>query len=955
MKLSASILRNSVLLLFSIISFSVLGQSGTLKGKVLKTDSSAVAFAMIIVNEGEAASQTDFDGTFSLEVSPGVYKIKVMPGEFSLGEKDIVDVVVRKGEVTDLGTIIIGESEGQIMTEVVIKVQKTGVESEEDALKEKFEKKVIAEVVSQEKMTDQGSGDAGEAAKTSPGVSVEGGKYVYVRGLGDRYNKTTLNGLEVPGLDPDKNAVQMDIFPTNVIGGLSINKSFVANMPADFAGGIIDIQIKTPSKRDYGISTSLGYVPTMHFNNEYYTYDRLSGDILAFGAKDRIKPEYNTNISDLALMQQFDPTLAPYQKSSFLDYSLGGHLGNKKVFKNASTLAYTVALSYSEKTRFYEGVEQNRYALATDPDDTKLIVRSTQKGDYGTNEVLATALGGLTYSLGQFNTFNFSAMRLQNGQSQAGVFDFEAPTNNPFRAKQYNLEYNQRTLSNLFLGGNHTFSDSSKWELDWRLSSTFSTMDDPDVRSTRYNLSNATPYGTEAGLPIRIWRSMFETNYAGKVDLTKKFHFNDTTAKLKFGAASTLKARDFIVEYYQILVSKLSDLNIGEDPNEIFTSQNMLGSLDAPSGAGFYAGPPTSFTSYDPNAFNSQSRYFAGYVSSELMLSKKLEAVAGLRVEQFSLLFSGYNDNDDELVRDEQMLNDLDFFPSIGLTYNIKENQKLRLSGTKTIARPTFKEMSFASIIDPLSGITFLGGKNAIDDWDGNLVSTDIYNADVRWEVMMKQAQSVSISSFYKYFINPIEIIQIAGASGNFQPRNVGNAEVFGAELESKIGLVNVSKKLERFAASFNYTFTSSRVEMSDMVRKSKEENARTGEVVGKYRDMAGQAPFLINGGIAYEGPKDSSIFANVKVGLYYNVQGKTLQYVGITERPDVYSVPFHSLNLTASKKFGPKNQYKINIKASNLLNDIKEKVYVSYNTEDQIFSSLVPGRSFKLGFSMKF
>ncbi len=948
-------MKNLLFLLLTVVSFNAFSQSGILKGKVLQTDSSAVAFAMIIVNEGEAASQTDFDGTFSLEVSPGVYKIKVMPGEFSLGEKDIVNVVVRKGETTNLGTIIIGESEGQIMTEVVIKVQKTGVETAEDAAEEKFESKVVSEVISQEEIKEKDAGDAAGVAKSAPGVSVEGGKYVYVRGLGDRYNKTTLNGLEVPGLDPDKNAVQMDIFPSNIIGGLSIEKTFVPYMQADFAGGIINIKVKTPSKRDYGISTSLGYNPSMHFNSNYYTYDRLGGDVLAMGASSRVMPEYNPYATDLSIMQQFDPTLAPFQKSSLLDYSLGGHLGNKKVFKNASTLAYTVALSYSEKTRFYENAQQKRYAIdQNNADNTSLILRTSQIGDYGTNEVLATALGGLTYSLGQFNTINFSAMRLQNGQSQAGIFDFDNQLN-AFTAKQYNLEYNERTLNNFYLGGNHTFSDTSKWELDWRLSSTFSSMDDPDIRSTRYNMSNSSPYGTEAGLPTRIWRSMFETNYAGKVDLTKKFHFNDTTAKLKFGAASTLKARDFIVEYYQILVDKFSDLNIGDDPNEIFTSQNMKGSADAPSGAGFYAGPPSSFTSYDPNAFNSQSRYFAGYVSTELMLSKKLEAIGGVRVEQFSLLFSGYNDNEDVLVRDEEMLNNLDFFPSIGLTYSIKDNQKLRLSGTKTIARPTFKEMSFASIIDPLSGITFLGGKNAIDDWDGDLVSTDIYNADVRWEVMMKQAQSVSISSFYKYFINPIEIIQIAGASGNFQPRNVGNAEVFGAELESKIGLVNVSKKLERFAASFNYTFTSSRVEMSDMVRKSKEENARTGEVVGKYRDMAGQAPFLINGGIAYEGPKDSSVFANVKVGLYYNVQGKTLQYVGITERPDVYSVPFHSLNLTASKKFGPKNQYKINIKASNLLNDIKEKVYVSYNTEDQIFSSLMPARSFKLGFSMKF
>ncbi len=938
-----------------LVSLIAVGQGGIIKGKVVDGKNMPLAFARVLVIGTETAAQTGFEGEFTLNVEAGVHSIKITPMELSLGEKIENNIKVLAGATVDLGIIKIeADPAGKELTTTVIKVAKTGTESEEDALKKKFEQNEIVEEISQEKMDDLGVSDAAEGAKSSPGVSVEGGKYVYVRGLGDRYNKTTLNGLEIPGLDPDKNAVQMDIFPSNVIGGLTIKKSFVADLPADFAGGIIDIQVKTPSKRDIGISTSLGYLPAMHFNSDYYAYDRNSGDVLGNGASSRAIPEYNLSQDNITLMNKFDAALAPYQKSSLLDYSLGAHLGNKKVL-NKGSLAYTVALSYSEKTRFYQDVEQNRYALATNPDITDLITRSTQKGDYGTNEVLATALGGLTYSMSEHTTFNFSAMRLQNGLSQAGVFDFEAPTNDPFKAIQYNLEYNERTLSNFFVGGKHTFSDSSKWELEWKLSPTFSSMNDPDIRSTRYNLSNATPYGTEAGLPTRIWRNMQESNYAGKVDVTRAFKFNDTIAKVKFGGAATMKERDFQIEFYQILVNSLSNLGMGTDPNEIFMDENVFGSSDAPAGSGFYAGPPSSFTSSDPNKFNSSSAYFAGYVATELMLTKKLEAIAGVRVEQFSINYTGYNDNEDKYAINQKMLDNLDVFPALAFAYNISENQKFRLSGTKTIARPSFKEMSFASIIDPISGITFLGGMNAIDDWDGNLVKTDIYNADVRWEIVMKQAQTVSISSFYKYFSNPIEMIQIAGADGNFQPRNVGNAEVFGAEFEGKKQLNFISDKLKRFAVIFNYTYTSSRVKMSNMVRNSKEQNKRSGEVVGDYRDMAGQAPYLINGGFAYEGPKDSSMFSFFKFGVYYNVQGKTLQYVGITERPDVYSVPFHSLNFTASKKFGPKKQYKINVKASNLLNDIKEKVFVSYNTSDQIFSSITPAQSFKIGFSMKF
>ena len=950
-------MKNFVLILFAFVSLSAFAQGGEIKGTVVDEKTGfPLGFARVMVVGTENVAQTDFDGNFSLKVEAGIHEIEITPMELSYKPLKKSGIKVFAGGVADLGTIKMGTS-SQDLGVTVIEIEISGTESEDDAQQEQFEKKEISDVVSQEEITKTGASDAATAAKNKSGVSVIGGKYVYIRGLGDRYNKTTLNGLEVPGLDPDKNAVQMDIFPSNVIGGMSVNKSFVAYMPADFAGGIIDIQFKSPSKREGGISASAAYVPTMHFNSEYYAYDRQQGDVLGNGASDRIVPQYSVSASNVDLMNSFDPALAPYKSGSLMDYSFGGYYGNKAFIGKEGKISYTVSLDYSEKTRYYQNVEQNRLALATEADDANLIVRSTQKGDYGTNEVLVSGLAGINYKLNNHNKFKLGAIRLQNGVSKAGVFDFEAPSNNPYAAIQYNLEYNERTLTNFFIGGEHTFSDSSKWKIEWKASPTISSMQDPDVRRTRYNLSNSTVYGTEAGLPTRIWRSMNETNYAGRVDLSKEFKFNDTIAKFRFGGSSTLKEREFLVETYQIGVQNLSVLGIGTDPNEIFESDNILGSSDAPSGAGFLIQPPSSFTSFDPNEFVSSSDYFAGYVSTEVMLAKKLEMVAGVRVEQFSISFTGYNaSTDNEFLIDEKMLDDLDFFPTLGLTYNLKENQKLRFSGAKTIARPSFKEMSFAAIIDPISGMTFLGGLNPIDSWDGNLVKTDIYNADVRYERLIGDGQTVSISGFYKYFINPIEIIQIASASDNFQPRNVGNAEVLGAEFEVKKRLNFLAKKMDNFIANFNYTFTSSRVEMSEMVRESKEANARTGEDVGKYRDMAGQSPFLINAGLGYEGSKDTvGFFRNTRIGVYYNVQGKTLQYVGITERPDVYSVPFHSINLTGSKKFGKKNQFKISVKATNLLNDIKEQVYVSFNSEDQIFSSLMPARTFKLGFSMKF
>ncbi|MBK6526392.1 MAG: TonB-dependent receptor plug domain-containing protein [Crocinitomicaceae bacterium] len=139
-----------------------------------------------------------------------------------------------------------------------------------------------------------GDGDAAGAITRMPGVSVSGGKYVCVRGLGDRYNKTLLNGGDIPGLDPDRNAIQRDIFPTNVIDNMIVHKSFVADLPADFTGGIIDIGLKAfPEKSQGSISFSGSYNPNFHFNSDYLTYDGGKTDFLGFDDGTREIPAVN--------------------------------------------------------------------------------------------------------------------------------------------------------------------------------------------------------------------------------------------------------------------------------------------------------------------------------------------------------------------------------------------------------------------------------------------------------------------------------------------------------------------------------------------------------------------------------------------------------------------------------------------------------------------------------------
>jgi outer membrane receptor protein involved in Fe transport len=238
-----------------------------------------------------------------------------------------------------------------------------------------------------------------------------------------------------------------------------------------------------------------------------------------------------------------------------------------------------------------------------------------------------------------------------------------------------------------------------------------------------------------------------------------------------------------------------------------------------------------------------------------------------------------------------------------------------------------------------------------IEYWDGNLVSSYIHNFDLRWELYHGLGQMVSVSGFYKRFIDPIEIIQYASQTGTFQPRNVGDGQVLGVEMEFRQNMGSVSSSLEGFSIHSNVSVTRSRIELGMTEYLSRIENARTGQVIDNYRVMAGQAPYIVNAGISYTG-SDEGLLKGFEAGLFYNVQGTTLQYVGIADRPDIYTLPFHALNFTASKTFGREKRTNLSFKIDNLLDDEKESVFRSFNPTDQFFTRLEPGITFHLKLS---
>lgn len=500
----------AMLLVMQIMAFS---QEATVRGSVYDAQSGESLPAVAIVVQGTNTGTTsDLDGKFNLKLQPGSYTL-----EFSfISYQTLVvkDVQLKSGQVLVLGDILLKE-EGFLLAEVTVTANE--VRNNENALVAMKRKSVsMIDGISSANFKKIGDSDAASSMRRVPGVSVTGGKYVFVRGLGDRYAKTILNGMDVPGLDTDRNTIQMDICPVNIIDNIVVTKTFGAELPADFTGAIINIETKDfPETKQSNYSFSAGYNPGAHFNSQYLTYAGGKTDFLGFDDGTRAIPA-TTNIPQFAevvgnihgekaqrykeILGAFNPTMAASQKMSLMDFGFGANWGNQ-IVKSKRTIGYTFAISYKNSTDYYQDVEYGRYGLHGNKDLNELDRREYQVGEFGANSVFVSTMAGIAFKTVK-NKYRINLMHLQNGESKAGIFDFyKTSLGSNFDGLIHTLDYSQRNLTNLLVDGKHSF-ENTKWSADWKFSPTLSGINDPDVRFTRYeNREGVYSISTESGFP----------------------------------------------------------------------------------------------------------------------------------------------------------------------------------------------------------------------------------------------------------------------------------------------------------------------------------------------------------------------------------------------------------------------------------------------------------------------
>jgi hypothetical protein len=917
-------------------------QRGLLRGQLIDPESGeSVIGANVYIEGTTTGTVSDFDGNYSLALEPGNYNIVF--SSISYVTITVKDVAIVAGEVTALNVNLLSAVE---QLEAVVVTAAAMNDSDFGVLNVKKKSVNMIDGISSQTFRKIGDSNLSTAIKRVTGVSVEGGKYVYVRGLGDRYTKTTLNGMSIPGLDPDKNSVQIDIFPTAILKNVMVYKTFSPNLYGDFTGGAIDIETKEfPEEKTISFSLGVSMIPGVQFNDNFMLYQGGQYDWLGFddGTRSLSFPKETVIPAESAidpqlevLTRSFNPQMAVERQKALPGGSISFNMGNQ-IDRHNMSLGYNIVLNYQNTYQFYDEVQSNNFLKDPDKSEPELLRDESRNGVIGKQNVLWSGLlsGALKSDK---HSFSISVLRSQNGESTASSRVNQNFNQTGARLLEDILTYSQRSVTNTMLIGKHSIN---KVQIEWRGAMNWSRVYDPDFRITAISVS-----GTDTTLNIgdgaginRFYRDLTEINGSFKADVTIPFAIK---SKLKFGGVSNYRERNF--EILSFLFRQRGVGQVANDPNWFFQEENIW----TPEGRkGTYV-----LGNFEPtNSFYAQQWTHAAYLMSELYATPEFRAIFGVRAEQSTMYYTGENNDGSVVYDNEQTLIELDFLPSLNLVYSIGENMNLRGSFNQTLARPSLKEKSISQIFDPISRRTFIGN---ID-----LKQTNINNIDLRWEYFLRGGELISISGFYKSFANHIELVSFPTDPDAIKPRNAGESWVYGAEFELRKGLEFITPALRDVTIGFNFSLVRSFVDMNTVFvdnngatteKELREASAREGEIIQNTRSMAGQAPYLVNGYVNYTIP---SIALNLN--LVYNVQGETLAVVGSGVVSDVYSVPFHSLSLNAYKGFGGAKRSRVTLGVDNILGAIRQQEYRSFGAQNQIYTTYNPGTEISLQYSFTF
>lgn len=950
---------------FFLMTLTAMAQKGVLKGIVVdgKSGETLIGASVALLQGAETITGTitDFDGSYTLDITPGAYTVEV--SYVSYTKVIITDVIIEAGKVNNLDVSL--DEEAVQLQEAVVTAK--AVKNTEVALLALQRKAfAIQDGMSSQQISRTGSSNAADAMRQMTGAVVEGGRFIVMRGLGDRYSISQLNGITMPSTDPYRNSSSLDLIPSQMIENIITVKTFTPDLPGNFTGGLVNIATKTfPDKFNLNFSIGAEYNTQSslidNFNAHPTTgkYDWLGLDD---GSRDQpdllLDPEARNLLSSSTYLTARQPgndkvreifhessrglsnQFVPTAQTTPLNRSINLSVGNRhQLF--GKELGYTLAVNYGSNYNHY-----NDGVVAT-----YINNNSTQLFDYQalteSKSVYNPSLNGLfnvAYKLSDNNVltanviFNNDAELI--GRTQGGRFLGQV-SNSLAEFNTRSLEFIHRQLTTYQLGGRHVFAGLRNAELEWMGAFSSSFQNEPDLRYfayttstesevTEYNINNA-----EFAFPYHFFRSLTDQQSQMKVDFTIPFLSNNISGssnRIKVGGYYSQMSRDFEEYRYQLN-------NTGVPSNRSFSS--FAGDLDAFWDYSNFGIIDTTYktsgevqryvTGYhyinqinNRNFYTGEQTIGAAYAMAIYNFTANLKAIGGLRMESTQMSVESR-----DTLAGKGNINQTDLLYSLNLIYSLSEKANIRAAVSRTIARPNLRELAPFEQFDTKNGFFNVGNPN--------LQRTLIYNYDVRFEMYPRTGELIAVSLFYKQFNDPI--------IRAFNPRatipelsyiNVDEAVVYGAELEFRKGLGSLASALEHFYFSANLAF------MKSAYPIPADELANHQAIDPTYdqteRPFQSQAPFIVNGILSYLNPEKGW-----ESSLSFNVMGRKLYNIALFGTPDVYEEAFPLLNFKLSKRFA--DHYQASFTARNLLNPLNKKTQI-YRDQEYIAESFRMGTS---------
>jgi outer membrane receptor protein involved in Fe transport len=729
---------------------------------------------------------------------------------------------------------------------------------------------VVVSAITAEELSRSPDGDAGEAVRRVSGVTVQDGKYVFVRGLGERYTTTSLNGARVPSPEPERKVVPLDLFPSGLLQTITTSKTFTPDLAGDFSGAQVNIETRSfPTRREYSFSASTGFNTAATTKNIFFA-PGTGSEWLGTAASDRSLPglftqfgNFQTVAPNQAQMNQMIRSLrnawsaretSGRPKSSF-SASVGG---SDPLFGQQLGYLLSGTYSYSEDAK----IQQRRAQAAADGAGGTLEI-NRYDGNSGGRSVLWGGLVNLSTLLGSSNRLLVNGTYSRTADDEARVeVGYDENLANTFQIQR--LRYVERSVYSAQLAGEHQLGDAHRF--DWSATASGVSRVEPDRSEFVKQFDPAiTPawFSSSYEGAVRTFAELDESAREGSASYTLTFGPAASQHRLKLGGLGRTVQRDASNSAYAISATSLTQADRELEPEQIFD-----GRFSADSDAFFQVAPLGQGGSY-----SAEESLVAGYAMFEWALTRNLRAVGGARVEHSDVAVDAQGTLGQPVNTDPSYT---DVLPSLGVQWAASETQTVRVSASQTLSRPEYRELA------PVAYRDVLGGENIVGNPD--LVRSLIRNLDVRWEWYPNPGEAVTVALFAKEFENPVERIY-QGTTGTAVVTfdNARSARNYGVELEIRGDLGFLAEALETTTAFANATVMSSEIELRN-----------TGALTDANRPMVGQSPYVMNAGLTYAIP-DLSVSATA----LYNVAGRRISSAGVLPLPNVYEESRHSLDLS--------------------------------------------------------